>query len=109
MHIYSHKHVYRYETLSNKYIYVHRYIIEYLYRYISPGVGNGSPLQYSCWRIPWIEEPGGLYSPCHHNVRHDGVTEHIHTKIYISVNIDRYLYFNNLGKMPDRLAYILQQ
>ena len=28
----------------------------------SPGEGNGSPLQYSCWRIPWTEEPGGLQS-----------------------------------------------
>ena len=28
----------------------------------SPGGGNGNPLQYSCWRIPWIEEPGGLQS-----------------------------------------------
>ena len=26
----------------------------------SPGEGNGSPLQYSCWRIPWTEEPGGV-------------------------------------------------
>ena len=25
-----------------------------------PGEGNGNPLQYSCWRIPWTEEPGGL-------------------------------------------------
>ena len=23
-------------------------------------VGNGNPLQYSCWKIPWTEEPGGL-------------------------------------------------
>ena len=23
-------------------------------------VGNGNPLQYSCWEIPWTEEPGGL-------------------------------------------------
>ena len=28
----------------------------------SPGEGNGNPLQYSCWEIPWTEEPGG-YSP----------------------------------------------
>ena len=21
---------------------------------------NGSPLQYSAWRIPWTEKPGGL-------------------------------------------------
>ena len=27
-----------------------------------PGGGNGNPLQYSFWRIPWIEEPGGLQS-----------------------------------------------
>ena len=28
----------------------------------SPGGGNGYPLQYSCWRIPWTEEAGGLQS-----------------------------------------------
>ena len=33
-----------------------------------PGLGrflgeeNGYPLQYLAWRIPWIEEPGGLWS-----------------------------------------------
>ena len=32
----------------------------------SPGEGNCSPRQYSCWRIPWTEEPG---KPVH------GVTE----------------------------------
>ena len=24
------------------------------------GEGNGNPLQYSCLKIPWMEEPGGL-------------------------------------------------
>ena len=28
----------------------------------SPGEGNGYPLQYLAWRIPWTEEPGGLQS-----------------------------------------------
>ena len=28
----------------------------------SPGEGNGNPLQYSCWGIPWTEEPGRLQS-----------------------------------------------
>ena len=28
----------------------------------SPGGGNGSLLQHSCWRIPWTEEPSGLQS-----------------------------------------------
>ena len=27
-----------------------------------PGEGNGNPFQYSCWEIPWTEEPGGLQS-----------------------------------------------
>ena len=26
----------------------------------SPEGENGNPLQYSCWKIPWTEEPGGL-------------------------------------------------
>ena len=28
----------------------------------SPREGNDNPLQYSCLRIPWTEEPGGLYT-----------------------------------------------
>ena len=28
----------------------------------APGEGNGYPLQYSCWKIPWTEESGGLQS-----------------------------------------------
>ena len=28
----------------------------------SPGRGNGNPLQYSCWEIPWTEEFCGLPS-----------------------------------------------
>ena len=26
----------------------------------SSGEGNGNPLQYSCQKIPWMEEPGRL-------------------------------------------------
>ena len=26
----------------------------------SPGEGNGNPLQFFAWEIPWTEEPGGL-------------------------------------------------
>ena len=26
----------------------------------SPGEGNCNPLQFSCLKIPWTEEPGGL-------------------------------------------------
>ena len=36
-----------------------------------PGVGNGNPLQYSCWTMPWTEEPGGLQAMGLQRVRHD--------------------------------------
>ena len=36
-----------------------------------PGGGHGDPLQYSCWRIPWTGEPGGLQSIGLQRVRHD--------------------------------------
>ena len=35
------------------------------------GEGKGYPLQYSCWEIPWTEEPGGLQSMGSQRVRHD--------------------------------------
>ena len=38
---------------------------------ISPGEGHGNPFQYSCLRIPWTEEPGGLQSTGSHTVKHD--------------------------------------
>ena len=28
----------------------------------SPGEGNGNPLQYACFTIPWTEEPAGQQS-----------------------------------------------
>ena len=37
----------------------------------SPGEGNGNPLQYLAWRIPWTEEPGRLQSIGLQRVRHD--------------------------------------
>ena len=37
----------------------------------SPQEENGNPLQYSCWKIPWMEEPGGLQSVGSQRVRHD--------------------------------------
>ena len=32
----------------------------------SPGEGNGNPLWYSAWKIPWTEKPGAGYSPRDH-------------------------------------------
>ena len=42
----------------------------------NPGVGKilwrrGYPLQYSCLKIPWTEEPGGPQSVGLQRVRHD--------------------------------------
>ena len=41
----------------------------------SPGEGNGNPLQYSCWEIPWTEEPGGLQSMGSQRLRQDLATK----------------------------------
>ena len=38
---------------------------------ICPGEGKGTPLQYSCWRIPWTEKPGGLQSMGSQRVIHN--------------------------------------
>ena len=40
-----------------------------------PGGGNGSPLQYCCWRISWTEQAGGLRSKRSQRVRHDWMTK----------------------------------
>ena len=37
----------------------------------SPGEGNGNPLQYSCWRIPWTEKTDELQSMGSQRVGHD--------------------------------------
>ena len=36
-----------------------------------PGEGNGNPLQYSSWKIPWKEEPGRLQTMGSLRVGHD--------------------------------------
>ena len=37
----------------------------------SPGEGHGNPLQYSCLKNPWTEEPGGLQFMGSKRVGHD--------------------------------------
>ena len=32
----------------------------------APGEGKGNPLSILAWKIPWIEKPGGMYSPWSH-------------------------------------------
>ena len=45
----------------------------------SPGGGTSKPLQYSCWEIPWLEEPGRLQSVGSKRVRNELATKHTHT------------------------------
>ena len=40
----------------------------------SPEVGNGNPLKFLPWKIPWIEEPGRVQSMGSQRVRHNLVT-----------------------------------
>ena len=40
-----------------------------------PGEGNGTPLQYSCWKTPWTEESSSLQAMGSQRVRDDLVTE----------------------------------
>ena len=40
---------------------------------ISPGGGNGNPLQYSCLENPMEEEPGGLHPMGLHRVGHNSM------------------------------------
>ena len=48
----------------------------------SPGGGHGNTLQYSCWRIPWTEEPGGLPSTWPQRVWHDWAGTRPHCGLY---------------------------
>ena len=51
----------------------------------SPGKGKGYPLQYSCWRIPQTEEPGGaLQSMGSQSIRHDWETSTFLRKVLSS-------------------------
>ena len=51
----------------------------------SPGEGNGNPLQYLTWEIPWTEERGGLHTV--HGVAKSQTRLSKHTYAYICVCI----------------------
>ena len=48
---------------------------------LSPGEGNGYPLQYSCYDKPQPEEPGGLQSMALQRIRHYWATDEFKTII----------------------------
>ena len=55
----------------------------------SPGGGNGNPLQYSCLKVPWTEEPGrlqfmGLHRVRQHLVIKKTTTDSLETFLFIA-------------------------
>ena len=48
---------------------------------VQNGEGNGTPLQYFYWKIPWTEEPGGLQ--CVGSLESD-TTEQLHFHFSLS-------------------------
>ena len=52
----------------------------------SLGIGNGNPLQFA-WKRSLTEEPGRLQSMGLQRVRHNWVTEYIHTDVFTSHTI----------------------
>ena len=61
----------------------------------SPGRRNGDPLQYSCLRIPWTEEPGGLQST---GSKELGMTEQLkHTHTLLSRFFSQCFLFLGVG------------
>jgi len=58
-----------------KSILIYIYVYIYIYTNIrSPGEGNGNPLQHSCLKIPWMQEPDRLQSMGSQRVGHDWAT-----------------------------------
>ena len=55
------------------------------------GGGNGNPLQYSCWKIPWTEETGG---PQCVGRKASDMTEQLSTHIYTDSCICIYIRTN---------------
>ena len=53
-------------------IFSYKYTFYYEYS-VNMGEGNGTPLQYCCRKIAWVEEPGRLQSMRSLRVRHDWV------------------------------------
>ena len=60
-----------------------------------PGGGHGNPLQYSCLKKPWTEEPGGLQSIESQRVGHNWsdipcmrTCTHTHTQSMFSIELN---------------------
>ena len=69
----------------------------------SPGEGNGNHPNFIAWKIPWTEEPGGLYPWGHKEL---DMTEHAHIE-FLKVNPFNYISSKTTSSPPqgqDRLC-----
>ena len=57
-----------------------------------PGVGGGNPLQYSCWKISWTEEPGRLQSMESQRVGHNLETKRVIQSTSLHMETVAYIY-----------------
>ena len=49
----------------------------FIFKMYNPGEGNDNPLQYSCWKTPWTQDPGRIQSV---ELQESDMTEHAHTQ-----------------------------
>ena len=72
----------------------------------SPGEGNSTPLQYSCRKIPWMEELGGLQSTGSQRVGHNIATKQQQQLFYITIQLSRRLQlFSNIISTDGHLFF----
>ena len=76
----------------------------------SPGGRHGNPLQYSCLKIPWTEEPGSLQFIGSQGVGHEGsdlacmhidkaVINSIQTPLKVIGSVIKYLFYRRVLKV----------
>ena len=65
----------------------------------SPGGENGNPVQYSCWEIPWTEEPG----------KEVDITESVCTHTHTHTHTHLICVLNNLKQGLANLIYKSQE
>ena len=60
------------------------------------------------WKIPWTEEPGGLQSKVSQRVKHDWVTKHTHTQIYVIVclYIHKYIFVSWINQGREMIEFM---
>jgi len=86
---------------------------------LQPGEGNGNPLQYPSWKIPWTEEPGRLQSMGSQRAGHDWATSlslycykrhsHVFSRLFLMATLKRNNCFHSADEEtePHMLADVI--